>query len=265
MVLYKGRMSQEDFTNQLAFLLTATRFWRQGREKMIFDRSHRLLNLKDFSHFSPPMLIPWQFSGHLPSGSQHILRMMVQRPGDARLTLPQELQWLRSSILACASVQSKHGLQPDRDFIYVTVRHGLCATKNDDSWHVDGFSMRFPHRPEQNYIWSNVFPTEVLHQPFSFPDRFDPKKHNIHLYIQDHADESLARPLRPCSLYVIDPYIPHRRPKVAFGTWRSFFRISFVPIEIEDDTCQQNPLLPRKIYGRDGVREVRDKLTRCVE
>jgi hypothetical protein len=37
---------------------------------------------------------------------------------------------------------------------------------------------------------------------------------------------------------------------------RTFWRVSFVPIEIEDDTCTQNPLLPRKVHGRSDIRNV---------
>ena len=114
--------------------------------------------------------------------------------------------------------------------------------------------MRVAHRPEQNYIWTDVNPTEVLLQKFDIPVDFDPFKHNLHKYFQDNGREELTMTLRPKHLALIDPYIVHRRPQIPLGTQRCFFRISFIPIEIEDDTCMQNPLLPSKIYNREDIR-----------
>jgi hypothetical protein len=115
--------------------------------------------------------------------------------------------------------------------------------------------MRIPHAPEQNYIWSDCHPTEVLKQNFYIPGDFDPMVHNLHQFIQDRATVE-PETLRPNRLYQIDPYIVHRRPQVPAGTQRSFFRISHVPIEIEDDACQHNPLLPHDFYDRSvDIRE----------
>ena len=57
------------------------------------------------------------------------------------------------------------------------MRSGLVTSITDDEWHVDGFSMRVPQVPEQNYIWSDVYPTEQLWQRFKIPQTFDPKRH----------------------------------------------------------------------------------------
>ena len=91
---------------------------------------------------------------------------------------------------------------------------------------------------------------------------FDPLKHNIQTFYQDRADNSKVRQCEANRVHLIDPYCVHRRPKGTNGIVRTFWRISFIPIEIEDDTCTINNLMPyKKKYGRKDIRET---LTRYV-
>lgn len=188
-----------------------------------------------------------------PEQEQYILRMMIRSPESGGFLIPAELEWLRETILGLARLQE--AVFRAHPYVYVTVRNGEVQSATDDEWHVDGFSMRVPHYPEQNYIWSDCYPTEYLEQKFSIPEDFDPMRHNLHNYFQDHADPEKIRTLLPKHLAIIDPYIVHRRPVVPVGTQRCFFRISFVPIEIEDDTCSPNPLMPHRFYGRTDIRK----------
>ena len=190
---------------------------------------------------------------------QYILRMLIKRPND-QFKIPSQLKWIEHVVDTCYAVQKSLNLANDR-FVYVTVRNGIVKSTTDDMWHADGFSMRVPHVPEQNYVWSNHTSTEWLDQTFEIPSDFDPLEHNIHQYFDDHAEQKNVKQMPVGSLTMIDPYCIHRRPKLQEGTNRKFFRISFVPIEIEDDTCQQNPLLPTGPYNRDDIRK---KLKRYV-
>lgn len=185
---------------------------------------------------------------------QYILRMMIKSPEtvDSYL-IPDKLQWLAETIKRVSRVQE--GSFRSQPYVYVTVRSGVVRSETDDEWHVDGFSMRVPHVPEQNYIWSNCYPTEVLDQQFVIPEDFNPLKHNIHTFFQDRAEQKNIKALKEKHVAIIDPYIVHRRPKVPVGTKRCFFRISFVPIEIEDDTCTPNPLMQKKVYNRTDIRK----------
>lgn len=184
---------------------------------------------------------------------QYILRMMVRNPTSGGFQIPSELEWLRLVIETCDSQQKQDGIE--NPYCYITVRHGIVRSETDDLWHVDGFSMRVPHIPEQNYIYASTQGTEVLEQEINLPGDFDPMRHNIHQYFQDVADVKNIRTLRDKTLYRIDPYVVHRRPVVTAGMVRTFFRISFIPIEIEDDTCTVNPLIPRlSPYGRGDIR-----------
>lgn len=186
---------------------------------------------------------------------QYILRMMVGSPNVNGRQIPTELNWLKPLIEACSVFQARKEI--NNPFIYVTVRHGIVKSVTDDLWHVDGFSMRVPHIPEQNYIYASHCGTEVLEQTIQLPEDFDPMRHNIHQYFQDVAKEENVKVLRNNTLYRIDPYVVHRRPKVTEGVMRTFVRISFIPIEIEDDTCTVNPLIPRlKPYNRSDIRNL---------
>ncbi len=188
---------------------------------------------------------------------QYILRMPIYTPTSNGWRIPTYLNWIYPALATAIYEQGKIGVA--HPFVYVTVRSGIVRSTTDDVFHADGFSMRIPHVPEQNYIWSDVFGTESLQQNFEFPDDFDPLKHNIHQFFQDRASVAPVV-LETGRLYQIDPYNVHRRPEVPKGTQRTFFRISFVPIEIEDDTCMQNPMMaPRAPYNR---ADIRDTLTR---
>jgi hypothetical protein len=217
----------------------------------VFERARELLSSKNQFGLEPEDV--GFFPCGLPPGEQHILRMMLKR-AKGEIRIPVELEWVAPILREAWQLQRENGFDPSDDFIYVTVRHGVVKSVTDDLWHVDGFSMRAPHRPEQNYIWANRDGTEWLDQPMFLPDDFDPMRNNVHQYFQDVAADENVRHMRCEHLYRIDPYVIHRRPRITQGTLRSFFRISFVPIEIEDDTCTQNPLLPSGPYNRPDIR-----------
>lgn len=150
-------------------------------------------------------------------------------------------------------------------FCYLTIRKGPVTSVTDDEWHVDGFSQTVTHLPEQNYIWVDDTPTEYLNGfPIKIPNDFNPNRHNIHKFFQKEINEyNGALPIQyiePKTLYCMDPYIIHRRPTISNNSLdRTFVRLSFTPIEIEDVNNTPNPLIPTN-YTRDGVKVMRDKL-----
>jgi hypothetical protein len=189
---------------------------------------------------------------------QYILRMLISTP-ETGLRIPDELGWIESIVKSCISYQRTYLI--DHPYIYLTVRNGIVRTQTDCVWHVDGFSMRKTHVPEQSYIWSNNRPTEVVSQNIAIPANFNALKHNLHWYIQENVNQKRIQPIHDNSMYLIDPYIIHRRPPTATGVHRRFFRISFVPIVIEDDRNTPNPLIP---MGPFNNSDIRDSLVRYV-
>lgn len=217
------------------------------------EKAKRNLNLEDYNHAGYPVNIAKR-EFDLPKDRQYILRMMVRTPDSNGFHIPKQLDWLKDTILELDGIQKENGLL--NQFVYVTVRHGLVNSETDDIWHVDGFTMRTQHLPEQNYIWTDTETTEYAEQAFAFPDTFDPLKHHIHWYFDDRVKEENAKRCEEKMICLIDPYFVHRRPKVSTGKMRTFWRVSFIQIEIEDGQCEQNPLLPVKIYRGGDIRNV---------
>lgn len=193
-----------------------------------------------------------------PHDEQYVLRMLVKKPF-VEFQLPKELHWMRSILLLSNANQLRLGI--NQPFCYVTVRHGVKQPKTNDVWHVDGFSMNITHLPEQNYIWTNVHPTEYVEKAFDFPMDFDPAKHNIHSFFANKIKDEDIKTCLPNILYGMDPYIIHRRPvNIPKDTLRTFVRISYTPIEIMDDNNTGNPLLYMPPYHRDGIKDFRNSL-----
>lgn len=219
--------------------------------KNFLEKANRNLNLQDYANKSVP--IPLFSCNDKPDAdNQYVLRMLVRSPETNGFKIPEVLDWLKPTILECDDIQKSNNL--NNPYVYVTVRHGEVSSVTDDVWHVDGFSMRVPHLPEQGYFCSNIYSTEYQDKSFPIPIDFDPFKHNVHDYLASIADEGQTVECSSEVVYAFDPYLVHRRPNVPVGTKRTFWRISFIAIEIEDDSCTQNPLLPIKNYGREDIR-----------
>lgn len=224
----------------------------------IQKRAFRALNLKQYCYQNK-----FDSLGALeltpPASRQYVLRMLIRQPL-GEIQIPAELKWCIP--LITKAEQHQHEIGVHQPFCYLTVRHGLVESQTDDEWHVDGFSMRITHLPEQNYIWADTHPTEVLDGAWAFPDGWDHEKYNIHWFFQDRSRAFKIKRLKSKNVYCFDPYIVHRRPAGTQGIQRTFIRVSFCPIEIRDDNNTPNPLIPYPKYNRDGIKEFRDKLIR---
>lgn len=223
----------------------------------IFKRAKSLLSLKEYSSatLASPHLLSLNPCLDLKSQApqdQYILRMLIKSPLTNGFAIPPELEWATPLIHQCHLHHATHF--PEQFFWYVTVRNGVVSSQSDDVWHVDGFSLRTPHVPQQNYILTTAYGTQVLDQHIDIPQDFDASKHNLHMYLQSVAKEENTKTLPVDMVHCIDPYVVHRRDPKSFGQYRKFIRLSAIPIEIEDDTCMQNPLLPAKVYGRKDIR-----------
>lgn len=221
-------------------------------------RFRTVLNLSQFNEVNVPLRVGEVST--FPPERQMILRMLVQSPYSSGLQLPRELSWMAQLIAEAQRFQNDiiHVRHP---FTYVTVRSGLVESVTDDEWHVDGFSLRYHHLPEANYVAViGEDPTEVAEQAFPFPSDFDPLRHNVQSFFQKRVVSSNVRALQSNTLYMVDPYVVHRRPPRSRGKVRCFLRISFTPIEIPDINNTPNPLIETRHYVTDGVRDFRDSL-----
>lgn len=229
----------------------------------IRQRGQRMLNLQQFNNENHPINIGgWHPPVESLPNQQYILRMLIKKlHGDFHI--PSELDWARDFINHCFCYQN-NTIGIIHPYCYVTVRSGLVTSTTDDEWHLDGFSTKISHLPEQNYLWTNSYPTEFIAKAITFPEDFSGSKHNINLFIQDTLalHPTYVHPATANCIYCFDPYVIHRRPSVPMNIHRTFIRVSFIPIEIIDDTCTRNPLLPTPVYGRNAVTDYRNKLER---
>jgi hypothetical protein len=217
---------------------------------MLQDRAHKDLSTRLFGEKNLPIEFG-KFALTPLAERQYILRMMVKHPA-LGISIPQEMNWIRPLFDQVFEYQRSQFV--NHPFAYITVRHGIVNSSTDDLWHTDGFSIKKPHGPEQNYVWCDRSPTQFLNQAFPLPDDFDAMKHNLHHYFQDHADENLIVEGKAGHVYIMDPYVVHRRVPENTGMQRTFVRISFVPIEIEDNKNTQNPAFPVINYTNQDLR-----------
>jgi hypothetical protein len=225
------------------------------------NRIKTALNLKQFNQENEPLEVSY-LSLNVPEDRQYILRMLIKRPFE-ELAIPKNLMWVKPLINLGLIHQQKMDIR--HPFCYLTIRNGIVTSKTDDVWHVDGFSLQFSHLPEQNYIWASHTPTEYVTKKINFPRDFDAFKHNIHEYFDDViTEQDEIKTIKPKTVYCMDPYIIHRRPKCEENVERTFIRVTFSPIEIADKNNTPNPLMETN-YTRDGIGDFRKKLIRYIQ
>ncbi len=220
------------------------------------NRATSLLNLRQYNNVN--LVKDCGLVNVTAPVDQYVLRMLVKKPNtDFRIT--PKLEW--TIPLFFAALKSQEEIEIRQPFVYITVRSGEVTSITDDEWHVDGFSTRVSHIPEQNYSWVDHTGSEYIEEAIEIPEDFNPRKHNIHWFFQDwiKVNNVTVKRVTPKHLTGMDPYIVHRRPQIVGS--RTFVRISFTPIEIEDVNNTPNPLL-KTSYTRDGVKDFRNSLTR---
>lgn len=226
----------------------------------IAERAKEPLGLSFYEEPNPAELVT-ALSLAPPNERQYILRCPLVIPGKS-MSIPDEMEWCADFVEESKDYQETVvGIH--QPFAYLTIRHGLVASETDDEWHVDGFSMKVPHVPEQNYVWTDVQPTEVISFGMPIPEDFDPLRHNLQQLIQDSVPpEASPSTLEPETIYAMDPYVFHRRPVLAATLARTFLRLSFTPIPIDDVNNHINPAFGNITSSYDGVKDFRDNLER---
>ncbi len=224
------------------------------------ERARHLLNTNFYSEPNLPERVK-KLRLDPPALGQYVLRCPILIPGK-QMNIPDDLAWCENLVDESLRYQND-SVGVDQPFAYLTVRHGLVESRTDDEFHVDGFSTKVPHIPEQNYIWTDTCPTEYVAAALPVPHDFDPRRHNIQHFIQDSLpNDTRIEQLDAETVYAMDPYVPHRRPRVSQGTRRTFVRLSMTPIPIDDRNNHVNPAFGPITSEYDGVADFRDKLER---
>jgi hypothetical protein len=122
--------------------------------------------------------------------------------------IPAQLTQLKPFIDACRKYQATY--LSVHNYWYLTCRFEE-ANQRSSLWHVDGFSQRYEHVPETNYVWCPEDATCVYDQPIQFPPDFDGTKHRLYRFVEQHVKGNMfhVKQLSAKKVFLLDPYVIH--------------------------------------------------------
>lgn len=195
----------------------------------------------------------------------NVLRMPLKFPG-TNYRIPSALQSLEPLIRRVAEYEAFINKNHDECFCHVT--HDL-SNVNAGEYHrfpgfhgdgIQGTKLTPKVNVEHSYILTTSPPTEFCLQPF-FMRHLDEAKHNFFLEFDKQAKECNLYGTLENHLYLIDPYMVHRSPKITKPTNRLFLRITYAFTELQHPKNTNNPLFGRQKY-HERI-DIRENLTRC--
>lgn len=175
--------------------------------------------------------------------------------------LPQEMGQLKDLLEFVANYEQGINPRYGETFCHITVDRS--AVEQDSfhrfpGWHTDGYQgakLTPKLLPEHSYIFVSEPGTEACLQPF-FLQHLDDSKHNAFLEMDRQARADNVYRLLPNHLYLIDPYIVHRTPRMEKAVERLFIRITFVFAELDHPKNTVNPMLaPYQYLDRIDIRQ----------
>lgn len=193
----------------------------------------------------------------------NVLRMIIRENDENKeVHLPKELLALKDFIESNVNYHRQHYSINKDCFIHLTVR--TCTYEEMETfikastWHVDGFQgKKVPrHIPEQDIIWCNKNPTAISLQPF-FCEYLDSSRFDINDFFNKNQGDNFIK-LKSYGQYLITPYNVHKMMNEKYEGRRVFIRLTFSPVEIEDPTNTENPMLKRQYDERVDVRNFLD-------
>lgn len=194
----------------------------------------------------------------------NVLRMPIKFPG-TNYKLPKELGPIENLIKRAAEYEAFINPEHDKCFAHVTydisnveanTHHRFPGFHGDG---IQGTKITPKVNVEHSYIMVTDPPTEFCLQPF-FLKHLDESKHNFFLEFDKQAQENNVYGSLPNHLYLIDPYMVHRSPKLKKASTREFIRITYAFTELQHPKNTQNPLFCGQIY--DKRIDIRENLTR---
>jgi hypothetical protein len=188
----------------------------------------------------------------------NVLRMPIKYPGTG-YKIPRELAPLEDLIHRVAEYEAflynDHHINPNSTFCHITYDNSDIPAgeyHRYPGFHGDGIQgtkLTPKVWVEHSYILATAPPTEFCVQPF-FLRHLDEAKHNYFLEFDRQAHECNIYGSLPNHLYLIDPYMVHRTPKITQPINRTFLRITYAFTELQHPKNTVNPLLPGQVYHK---------------
>lgn len=184
----------------------------------------------------------------------NVLRMPLKFP-NTNYRIPKVMEPMLDFITLIAEYES-----------YINKAHSdcFCHITFDNSYVEMGQHHRFPGfhgdgiqgtkltpkvNVEHSYILTSSPPTEFCLQPF-FLKHLDESKHNFFLEFDKQAKDVNIYNSLPWHLYLIDPYMVHRTPKIMQNTNRIFVRVTYAFTELQHPKNTVNPLFEGQEYHK---------------
>ncbi len=194
----------------------------------------------------------------------NVLRLPLKFP-KTDYRLPLEILELESLIRKVADYESFINKEHDSCFCHIT--YDLSTVKSGEyhrfpGFHGDGLQgtkLTPKIKIEHSYIITSSPPTEFCLQPF-FLKHLDESKHNFFLEFDKQAKKTNIYKSLPNHLYLIDPYMVHRTPKIKHDVTRVFIRITYSFTELQHPKNTINPLFNGQEYNKRI--DIRENLTK---
>lgn len=193
----------------------------------------------------------------------NVLRMPLKFP-KTPYRVPVELAPLHGFIERVAEYEKflclDHHVDPDKTFCHITYDNSTVQAgeyHRYPGYHGDGIQgakLTPKVWVEHSYILVTEPPTEFCLQPF-FINHLDESKHNYFLEFDRQAREDNVYGSLPNHLYLIDPYMVHRTPKIKKMTNRTFVRITYAFTELQHPKNTVNPLFTGE-YGQQYHKRI---------
>ena len=187
----------------------------------------------------------------------NVLRMPLKFPGST-YRIPKECLSLLPLIERVAEYEAFINPEHASCFCHMTRDHSLVQAgtyHRYPGFHGDGIQgtkLTPKVNVEHSYIITSAPPTEFCLQPF-FLKHLDEAKHNFFLEFDRQAKDVNIFDSLPYHLYLIDPYMVHRSPKIPVlsrDVRRLFIRITYAFTELQHPKNTLNPLFGGQGYHK---------------
>lgn len=230
-------------------------------DNIAYHTMFKPFNLSNFIYCRPPIDMGlFDVEPLLKTKSVNVLRMPLKFPKTS-YRVPQELLYIMPLIKKVAEYESFINKEHDECFCHITWDYskvGAGEHHRFPGFHGDGIQgtkLTPKVNVEHSYILATAPPTEYCLQPF-FLKHLDEAKHNYFLEFDKQSKKENILGSLPNHLYLIDPYMVHRTPKIDKVVERLFCRITYTFTELQHPKNTVNPAFSGQQYEkRIDIRE----------
>lgn len=223
-------------------------------DNIAYNSLFQPFNLNQYLYCRPPIDMGLVDADMREDCPVNVLRMPLKYPGTSYF-VPEEIKPIEGLIKRVAEYEKFINKEHDNCFCHVTYDRSVVKA---DEYHrfpgfhgdgIQGTKLTPKVNVEHSYILTTSPPTEFCLQPF-FLKHLDESKHNYFKEFDKQAHEVNVRGTLPNHLYLIDPYMVHRTPKITEDCSRVFIRITYAFTELEHPKNTINPHFEGQVFEK---------------